>query len=204
MLLADKYATEIIAPAELEAVMKDLGRGQRAFMSASRDGGKSMTRIDRFDGSIVEGESHFFSGRLPRLREIRPGYTAIIVGDRLCYLQAMDEPSCGPANYYLGLPEIDASLVADAKRHMADCAFGECLVLEIATVRTMSLPIKGKERTLVDSDAQIEYTITIDPESMKPVSVVTLEYRSGSPVARAEEIFDLDAVVDPIELPITN
>jgi hypothetical protein len=199
LLPLDSFARTLGELAELLVVRSEVEAAQKAMLRASRRGSRSAMRIER-DGAVIEGENHYIAGRTKRMREIRPGYTAVIVGDTLCYTEFMKPPSCQQAHYTFGLPDINWKAVSAASRAPAACAHGECTLLEITHHRTMAVPIRGRIIDMVDPATSLVEQITIDAAS-RPVTITSREYLDGELVASAQETFDFHSPVEPIELP---
>lgn len=201
LLPLSSFSAESGARVEFEHVRAEFDAVQKAFLRASRRGASSTTHIERSDGTLIDGRNEFFSGRKVRLREIRPGYSAVIVGGTICYLDPIELPTCGPVQIYLGLPEMAWEAVTRAEIRPGGCDERPCFQIELQENKVFSLDVEGAPRSFVDPHAYWSYRILVDAGSRRPISVETDEYRDGEFVAAAKETFDFDSGVSSINLP---
>lgn len=195
----ESFRPEVEALEDQAAVDRALEGARRAFRRAARVGVGSSMRLERADGTVIRGVNHFrLDGGVARMREVRPGYTAVIVGESLCYVDAMEAPDCEASDFEFGLPRFTWGAVVKAVRETVDCGQGRCTALEVKEFEVLTL---DAGLVLVDPGAYRLVRVVLEPQTRRPISITDMRFRDGERVATATEVFDYEAEVPPIELP---
>lgn len=195
----ETFRPEVEALEDQAAVDRALEGARRALRRAARAGLGSSMRLEQADGSVIRGVNHYrLDGGVARMREVRPGYTAVIVGETLCYIDPMAEPDCRPAAYDFGLPQFTWGAVVRAVRETVQCDQGRCIALEVKEFEVLTFE---SGLVLVDPGAHRLVRLVLEADTRRPISVTSAHFRDGEQEATATEVFDYRADVPPIELP---
>lgn len=176
----------------------------RELLERARHGVRAEVVLEYPDGSSGKGLDEYISTTPLRLREIRPSYEAVGVGDTVCTKQAGEAMACDEGDFYIGIREFDESAIRRAQFSMEACAASSCRRVDIEqqTVPWEALQSLLQGQVQEEREARQILSLLIREDGL-PYSFTESTWSEGRLVeALATYRFDYDVEVNPIELPI--
>lgn len=194
---------ETLLPVNPAAIMA-YHEADQALLKRARRGVRSTMTMVGPDGSSIEGFDEVISGTPNRLREVRPDYEAVGVGDVICtQAKGSSAPVCEEGEFEPGLTELGDSRILRATSTVARCGRATCRRVRIEQAHTpWAETVKLLKREKASMEEGRRVIILLITEDDLPYSLVEWESSDGKRVeGKATYLFDYDTSVPPIDLP---
>lgn len=179
-------------------------RANQALLERARQGVRATVVLQHADGSAGQGYDEYINGTPLRLREIRPDYEAIGVGDTVCRREPDAGLTCEQAEFYLGLREVEESGVRRAQSSFADCGMSRCRRIDIeqtaGDAAELTEFLGGNQPVTVDGERYV-MTLLVREDGLPFALTESTWSGTGTTEGLATYTFDYDTPVNPIELP---
>ena len=189
-----------VDPAAIEAYHK----ADQALLERARRGVRSTLTFVDLDGTTHEGVNEIISGTPHRMREVRPDYEAVGVGDVICtQTQDSNVPVCEEGEFEPGLRMLDDSAIVLASSTVAKCGRATCRRIRIEQTSTPWADVEKvlKRKQASADEVRLVVSLLVTDDGL-PYSQAEWRWSGGKHVeGQATYLFDYDTPVSPIELP---
>ena len=97
----------------VDAILDDYYRVQSNLMATSVSGAQAIVSLLTANGDFHVGTDVFYSGEVPRIKEVRDNYAAVQVGTMVCVQSPAEKVECRVSDpLRLGLPDVPKAHVA--------------------------------------------------------------------------------------------
>lgn len=175
------------------------------FAELAADGAAASVQWMPDGRTMAIGRNEYDYRLTPMVREMRPNYIALGNREQWCYLRKAESKWICESPGYVSpsLVEIDWQAVTGASVQDESCGDTQCLRVQInGLVAVDPKQPPAKRRYFRDTDERaFSVSLLINKSDHRPISLMRLDRISSLREGSTDLKFELDAVIEPIDLP---